>query len=125
MLYRLPERLRPAQNNFSATGGIHASGIFDLTRELLALREDVGRHNALDKLIGAMARQGLAWENSFALLSSRCSYELVEKAVLAGCPLLATVSAATRLAAARASAAGLQLVSLVRHDSLSWHQGGA
>lgn len=108
-----------------ATGAMHAAALVAADGAIRLVREDVGRHNAFDKLIGAMARDGPSWADGFALLSSRCSYELVEKAALAGCPLLATVSAATTLAATRANAAGLQLVSLVRHDSLIWHGDAA
>ncbi|MDR6788836.1 FdhD protein [Sphingomonas sp. BE138] len=101
-----------------ATGAAHAALLCDAHGAIRVAREDVGRHNAFDKLIGAMARQGLAWDGGFALLSSRCSYELVEKAALAGCPMLVTVSAATSLALDRAAAAGLTLVSLARDDAV-------
>lgn len=101
-----------------ATGAAHAALLCGADGAILLAREDVGRHNALDKLIGAMARQRRAWDGGFALLSSRCSYELVEKAALAGCPMLVTVSAATSLALTRAAAAGLTLVSLARDDAV-------
>lgn len=101
-----------------ATGAAHAAMLCAPDGGIRLAREDVGRHNAFDKLIGAMARQRLAWDGGFALLSSRCSYELVEKAALAGCPMLVTVSAATSLALERAAAAGLTLVSLARDDAV-------
>ncbi|KQN25999.1 formate dehydrogenase family accessory protein FdhD [Sphingomonas sp. Leaf33] len=100
------------------TGGVHAAALCGADGAIRLVREDVGRHNAFDKLIGAMRRQGLGWDGGFALLTSRCSYELVEKAVLGDCPLLATISAPTALAVARAGAAGLPLRVLVRADAL-------
>ena len=100
------------------TGAVHAAALCAADGAIRLVREDVGRHNAFDKLIGAMARAGLDWDGGFALLSSRCSYELVEKAALAGCPLLATVSAPTSLAVERARAAGLALRVLVRPDAM-------
>jgi FdhD protein len=102
----------------AATGAVHAAAACSRDGTIRLAREDVGRHNAFDKLIGAMARDGLSWDGGFALLTSRCSYELVEKAVLSGCPMLATISAPTRLAVARAEAAGLALRTLVRGDAL-------
>lgn len=101
-----------------ATGAAHAAARCAADGAILAVREDVGRHNAFDKLIGAMLRGGHGWEGGFALLTSRCSYELVEKAVLAGCPMLATISAPTDLAVRRAAEAGLALRVLARGDAL-------
>jgi FdhD protein len=100
------------------TRSVHAAARCTRDGAVIALREDVGRHNAFDKLIGAMLRQGEGWQGGFALLTSRCSFELVEKAALSGCPMLATVSAATALAVERASQAGLALHTIVRHDGL-------
>ncbi|QTH21636.1 formate dehydrogenase accessory sulfurtransferase FdhD [Rhizorhabdus wittichii] len=102
----------------AATGGVHAAALCGRDGTIRLAREDVGRHNAFDKLIGAMLRQGLDWDGGFALLSSRCSYELVEKAALAGCPTLVTVSAPTGLAVDRAREAGVRLVALARPDAM-------
>jgi FdhD protein len=100
------------------TGAVHAAAFCSADGRIQLVREDVGRHNAMDKLIGAMLRSSEHWNGGFALLTSRCSYELVEKAVLADCPLLATVSAPTSLALNRAHEAGLKLKVLVRQDAL-------
>ena len=102
----------------ATTGAVHAAALCDAGGAIRLVREDVARHNAFDKVIGAMARGGLDWRDGFALLTSRCSYDLVEKAVIAGCPMLATISAPTSLALARAADAGLPLVSLARTDSM-------
>jgi len=110
--------LRDHQPLHEQTGAVHAAALCDASGAVIEVREDVGRHNAFDKLIGAMARSGRTWDGGFALLSSRCSYELVEKAVLAQCPMLVTISAPTDLAMARAADAGLRLVVLARSDAL-------
>jgi FdhD protein len=110
--------LRDHQPLNAVTGGVHAAASCAADGVIRLAREDVGRHNAFDKLIGAMLRQGEGWDGGFALLSSRCSYELVEKAVLSGCPTLVTISAPTTLAIRRAGEANLALLVLARHDSL-------
>ena len=110
--------MRAHQPLTAATGAAHAALLCGVDGSVRLAREDVGRHNAFDKLIGAMARQRIGWDGGFALLSSRCSYELVEKAALAGAPALVTVSAATDMALQRAAAAGLPLVTLARDDAV-------
>ena len=102
----------------AATGAVHAAAFADRHGNILAAREDVGRHNAFDKLIGHGLRQGLAAGEGFALLTSRCSFELVEKAALAGVRLLVTISAPTALAIERAQACGLTLIALARSDEM-------
>lgn len=110
--------LRARQPLSAATGAAHAAALCRRDGTITLAREDVGRHSAFDKLIGAMLRDGVGWDGGFALLSSRCSYELVEKAVLAGCPMLVTISAPTSLAVERARASGLQLRVVARPDAL-------
>jgi len=120
----LPGRLREAQRVFSSTGGLHAAGLFTASGELLAAREDVGRHNAVDKIVGwAVLQDKLPLAGSALLVSGRASFELVQKAVLAGIPLLAAVSAPSSLAAELAEEAGLTLVGFLRGQSMNVYTG--
>jgi FdhD protein len=120
VLAGLPERLRSAQRVFSATGGLHAAGLFTAAGELLSVREDVGRHNAVDKVVGWALREGrLPLAGCALLVSGRASFELVQKAVLAGIPVLAAVSAPSSLAADLAEEAGLTLVGFLRGSSMN------
>ena len=124
MLASLPDRLREAQKVFSSTGGLHAAGLFDAAGSLLAVREDVGRHNAVDKIVGwALLNDKLPLAGCALLVSGRASFELVQKAVLAGIPLLAAVSAPSSLAADLAAEAGLTLVGFLRGPSMNVYAG--
>ncbi|HEY7147680.1 MAG TPA: formate dehydrogenase accessory sulfurtransferase FdhD [Streptosporangiaceae bacterium] len=124
VLARLPGRLRDAQRVFAATGGLHAAGVFRADGELLAVREDVGRHNAVDKVVGWALRAGaLPLSGCVLLVSGRASFELVQKAVLAGIPALAAVSAPSSLAAELAGRAGLTLVGFLRGRSMNVYTG--
>jgi FdhD protein len=116
-IFRALAESRDLQALNRTTGAMHAAFFVSPEGEPLLVREDVGRHNALDKLIGRMAREAMDARQGFFLLTSRCSYELVEKAVIARAPALVTISAPTSLAVARAEAARLTLVSLARPDS--------
>jgi len=116
--HRALEALREWQPLNADCGAIHAAAFADWSGTICAAREDVGRHNALDKLTGHMARAGRGPGGGFALLSSRCSYELVHKVIAARIPALVTVSAPTTLAIELAQGAGLTLVALARSDSM-------
>lgn len=117
-MFRAVGALRDRQVLGKATRAAHAAALCAADGSIRLVREDIGRHNAFDKLLGAAARQGLAVGDHFVVLSARCSFELVQKAVIAGAPVLVTISAASTLAAEQAAAHGLRLISLARHDSL-------
>jgi FdhD protein len=124
MLAGLPDRLRDAQRVFSRTGGLHAAGLFTAGGGLIAIREDVGRHNAVDKVVGwALLEDRLPLAGCILLVSGRASFELVQKAVLAGIPLLAAVSAPSSLAVDLAEDAGLTLVGFLRGPSMNVYTG--
>jgi len=117
-IFRALEALRDHQPGNRATGGMHAAAFVDASGVIVTVREDVGRHNALDKLVGAMARAGRTMADGFILSTARCSYEIVEKSVRAGATSLVTISVPTSMAAARARAAGLSLFALARPDEV-------
>lgn len=120
VLATLPDRLRAAQPTFAKTGGVHASGLFTPDGELVAVREDVGRHNALDKLIGwALAAGKVPLADYLLLVSGRVSYELVQKAVVASLPLIAAVGAPSSLAVELAERFNLTLVGFLRPDTMN------
>ncbi len=117
VLFEALASMRMRQPLHEATGAMHAAAFFETGGAFIDIREDVGRHNAFDKLIGALLRGGRNPSAGFAALTSRCSYELVEKSVLARIGILVTVSAPTSLAVERACQGGLTLISLARPDS--------
>jgi FdhD protein len=120
LLAALPDRLREGQPAFAATGGLHATGLFDEAGALLCLREDVGRHNAMDKVVGwAFARGLLPLERSLLCVSGRLSFELVQKAAVAGCPVLVAVGAPSSLAVDLAHDRGITLCGFVRGGRLN------
>jgi len=115
VIHQLPDKLRLHQKSFGSTGGIHASGLFDFKGDLIMVREDVGRHNALDKLIGACAQKSLLpLESHIILVSGRASFELVQKSAHAGITALAAVGAPSSLAVELAQNSGLTLMGFVR-----------
>jgi FdhD protein len=125
ILASLPSRLRDAQRVFEATGGLHAAGLFDAHGDLVCIREDIGRHNAFDKVIGWAALEGrLPLTSCVILASGRAGFELVQKALMAGIPALAAVSAPSSLAVELADQAGMTLVGFLRGDNMNVYAGG-
>jgi FdhD protein len=120
----LPEALRSRQRAFDRTGGLHAAGLLTATGEVLAVREDVGRHNAVDKVVGWAAREGrLPLSGHILVVSGRASFELTQKAVMAGVPMLVAVSAPSSLAVELATEAGLTLVGFARPPRMTVYAG--
>ena len=123
-IYALPERMREAQRVFASTGGLHASALFDEGSRLIALREDVGRHNALDKLVGwAFLENRLPLSRSIVLVSGRASYELLQKSASAGIPIVCAISAPSSLAIQTARDFGITLVGFLRGERFNVYTG--
>jgi len=124
LLAGLPERLLAAQPGFARTGGLHATGLFDASGQLIAAREDVGRHNAMDKVIGRALQDGLVpLRDAVLCVSGRLSFELVQKAAVAGCPILVGVGAPSSLAIALAREQRMTLIGFARADALNVYTG--
>jgi FdhD protein len=124
VLGRLPGILRTHQASFAETGGLHAAGIFTLSGDLLVCREDIGRHNAVDKAIGLLFREGrLPLSESILLVSGRASFEIVQKALAAGIPIVAAVSAPSSLAVDLARSSGMALAGFLRDGGFNLYAG--
>ena len=123
-IYALPEKLREAQGLFEATGGLHAAALFDAGGELVALREDVGRHNATDKLVGwALLERRLPLSDHIVMVSGRSSFEILQKSLIAGAPIVCAISAPSSLAVDVARQFGMTLVGFLRGERFNVYTG--
>ena len=124
VLRELPKKMRGEQIGFDQTGGIHAAGLFDASGNLLIVREDIGRHNAVDKVVGAaMLSNKLPLTNHVLMVSGRASFEIVQKALMVRIPIVAAVSAASSLAVELAAACNMGLIGFLRDDTLNVYTG--
>jgi FdhD protein len=123
VLYSLPDALREVQTTFESTGGLHAAALFTLEGELLAMREDVGRHNAVDKLIGHSRLENLPLETLVMLVSGRVGFEIAQKCVAARVPILAAVGAPSSLAVDLALEFNLSLIGFLRGERANVYSG--
>jgi len=124
LLHALPDKMRAEQAGFDVTGGIHAAGLFDREGNLLMVREDIGRHNAVDKVVGASLLAGnMPLREHVLMVSGRASFEIVQKALMARIPLVAAVSAASSLAVELADSCSMGLVGFLRDDALNVYAG--
>lgn len=124
IIYTLPNKLRAAQSVFDATGGLHAAALFDTQGQLLTIHEDVGRHNALDKLIGSALLNGqLPLNNHIVMVSGRSSFEILQKSTAAGVPIVCSVSAPSSLAVSIAKEFGIALIGFLRGEKFNVYTG--
>ena len=124
LLHTLPDKMRAEQVGFDETGGLHAAGLFDRQGNLLILREDIGRHNAVDKVVGtALLAGNMPLRGHVLMVSGRSSFEIVQKALIARIPLVAAVSAASSLAVELADSCSMGLVGFLRDDSMNAYAG--
>ena len=123
LIYQLSREMTAAQSAFTYTGGLHAAALFDRFGKIVLVREDIGRHNALDKVIGNALTQNLALNNKIILMSSRASFELIQKVIMANIPIIATIGAPSSLAVETAKRFGVTLLGFVKEDRFNVYSG--